>query len=181
MNSNEIVVYRARPVVWKILFLAVILVSIAALTAVQASAQAITFRDNVRVPFETVVFVPCAAGGAGEEVFLSGSIHLMFLTTIDARGGFHSKFHFQPQGVSGYGLTTGARYQGTGVTQGHFNGKVGVQDTFVNNFRIIGQGPGNNFMIHQNVHVTINANGEVTALVDNSRVTCRSVSYPSYP
>jgi hypothetical protein len=178
MNRIGNVVGPARPVLWKSLLLAVTLVSIAALTALPAAAQAITFRDNVRVPFETIVFVPCAAGGAGEEVFLSGSIHLLFVTTIDAGGGFHSKFHFQPQGVSGFGLITGDKYQGTGVTQGHFNGKVGVQDTFVNNFRIIGQGPGNNFMIHETFHVTINANGEVTAFVDNFRVTCRSVSYP---
>jgi len=110
-----------------------------------------------------------------------GTLHMLFLTTIDNKGGFHSKFHFQPQGISGTGFTTGAKYQGTGVTQGTFNGKVGFEQTFVNNFKIIGQGPGNNFLIHENFHLTVNANGEVTASVDNFSVKCKSVSYPSYP
>ena len=137
------------------------------------SAAAGTFTDNVRIPFELFVFVPCAAGGEGEEVFLSGTLHVLFHTTIDNQGGFHAKFHFQPQGISGTGLVTGAKYQATGVTQGTDNGKVGFESTFVNNFKIIGQGPGNNFLIHENFHFTVNANGEVTAFVDNIRIECK--------
>ncbi len=78
--------------------------------------------------------------------------------------------------MRGIGLTTGDKYQGTGVTQDHFNvGADGlpVTFTFVNNFRIIGQGPGNNYLVHQTFHVTINAHGEVTAEVDNIRVECK--------
>jgi len=174
-------ILSARPVISRFVLLAVALVLIASLSVAQASAKATTVTDNVRIPTDLFVFVPCAAGGAGEFVQLSGTLHVLFVTTLDSRGGFHSKFHFQPQGVSGTGLTTGAKYQATGVTQGTFNGRVGFEQTFVNNFRIIGQGPGNNFMIHENFHITVNANGEVTAFVDNFSVKCRSVSYPSYP
>lgn len=140
---------------------------------VSQNAQAITFIDNVKVPTNISVFVPCAAGGAGEVVNLSGTLHLLFHTTIDASGGFHSTFLSQPQGVSGTGLTTGDKYQGTGETQSTFNGKVGFESTFVNNFKIIGQGPGNNFLVHENFHVTVNPNGEVTAFVDNFSVECK--------
>jgi hypothetical protein len=45
--------------------------------------------------------------------------------------------------------------------------------TLVNNFRIIGAGDANNFMVHTTVHVTVNANGEVTASVTNTDVTCQ--------
>jgi hypothetical protein len=45
-------------------------------------------------------------------------------------------------------------------------------ETFVNNFKIIGQGPGNNFLVHQNVHITVNANGTLTASVDNFSTEC---------
>ena len=138
-----------------------------------ALAEATTFTDNVQIPIEIVVFVPCAAGGAGELVDLSGNLHVLFHFTLDDSGGFHSKFHFQPQGVSGTGLTTGDKYQGTGVTQGQFNGKVGFESTFVNNFRIIGHGPGNNFLVHENFHITVNANGTVTAFVDNFSIECK--------
>jgi len=43
----------------------------------------------------------------------------------------------------------------------------------VNNFRIIGQGPGNNFLVHETFHFTINANGNVTAFVDHFSVDCK--------
>jgi len=128
---------------------------------------------NVKIPYAVSVFVPCANDGAGELVDLSGTLHVLLLVTVDSDSGFHAKSHHQPQGVSGIGQTTGAKYQATGVTQTQFNGKLGYETTYVNNFRIIGQGPGNNFMIHQNVHVTVNANGEITANVDNFRVECK--------
>lgn len=32
--------------------------------------------------------------------------------------------------------------------------------------------PGNNFMVHENFHVTVNANGTVTSVHDNFSVTC---------
>jgi hypothetical protein len=117
--------------------------------------------------------VPCANGGAGEEVALSGTLHDLFHITFDGSGGFHLKFHDNPQGLSGTGLTTGDKYQATGVTQSQFTGKVGSEETFINNFRIIGQGTGNNFLLHENYHVTVNANGTLTAFVDNFRLECK--------
>ena len=138
-----------------------------------ALAAASVFVDNLQIPFELFVYVPCAAGGLGEDVYLSGTLHLLFRTTFDNQGGYHSTFHYQPQGISGVGLLTGDRYQATGETQGTDNGRVGYESTFVNNFKIIGQGSGNNFLIHENIHYTITANGEITAFVDNFSVECR--------
>jgi hypothetical protein len=45
--------------------------------------------------------------------------------------------------------------------------------TLVNNFRIIGQGAGNNFLLHETFHITVNANGELTAVADNYSVDCK--------
>ena len=157
----------------KLSVLVIVMLMAALMGRTSALAAASTFTDNVQIPFDLFVFVPCAAGGAGEDVFLSGTLHVLFHTTIDNSGGFHTKFHFQPQGISGTGLVTGDKYQATGVTQGTDNGKVGFESTFVNNFKIIGQGPGNNFLVHENFHFTVNANGEVTAFVDNFSVECR--------
>jgi len=178
MNRIGNLIMSAKPAISRFILLAVALILIASLSVSPALAQATTFTDNVKVPIDIFVFVPCAAGGAGEFVVLSGTLHMLFRTTIDSKGGFHSKYHYQPQGITGRGFTTGDKYQGTGVTQGTDNGKVGFVSTFVNNFRVIGQGPGNNFMIHENFHITINAKGQVTAFVDNFSVTCKSVSYP---
>lgn len=130
-------------------------------------------QTNIKVPVNIGVFIPCAADGAGEVVFLTGNLHVLLRFTMGQAGGIHVASHFQPQGISGDGQTTGAKYQGTGVTQDEFNAKVGVEETFINNFRIIGQGPGNNFLIHENFHITFNANGVPTASVDNFSVDCR--------
>jgi hypothetical protein len=45
--------------------------------------------------------------------------------------------------------------------------------TFINNFRLIGQGPDNNLQVHQTIHTTINANGTVTSVVNNTSVECQ--------
>ena len=178
MNRSGIVVWPARPVVWKLVVLTVEAILIAVLVVSPAFAAAMTFRVNIREPIDILVFVPCASGGAGEYVQLSGTLHVLLVTTLNGSGGFHSKYHFQPQGITGYGEITGAKYQGTGVTQGTFNGRVGFEATDINNFRIIGQGPGNNFMIHSTFHLTVKPDGTVTAYVDNFSVICKTVSYP---
>jgi hypothetical protein len=136
-----------------------------------ANAEVVT---NEKIDFTGfTVFVPCANGGAGELVTFEGPLHVLITVTLDNRGGFHAKSHFQPQGLSGTGADTGDKYQATGVTQDHFNGKVGLTFTSVNNFRIIGQGKGNNFLVHENLHLTINANGVATAVHDNFSIDCR--------
>ena len=140
-----------------------------------ALAQALTITTNDFVPFAQVAFVPCANGGAGEPVLISGTLHIQQHITInDDRVSL--KTHFQPQGGTGVGLVTGDSYQATGVTQEHdslpiINGAANF--TFVNNFKIIGEGSDNNLLIHQNVHVTVDANGVVTTVVDNLSVECR--------
>ncbi len=152
--------------------LAMVLGALALLGSAPAQAAVTT---NISVPFDTVVFVPCANGGAGEDVHLTGDLHIVITSTADGAGGFHDSFHAQPQGISGTGSVTGAKYQATGVTRGDFNVKppYPFETTFVNNFRIIGQGPGNNFLVHENFHVTVNANGTLTASVDNFSVECK--------
>jgi len=129
------------------------------------------------VPISIDVFVPCALNGAGETVSLSGELHTLFFFTHDGTGSLHVVVENNPQGVSGTGLTSGDKYQGTGVTRSDFY--VGLPsftpfiETFVNNFRIIGEGTGNNLLIHETLHITVNANGEVTALFDNFSAECR--------
>jgi hypothetical protein len=138
-----------------------------------AGAAATTVTTNEQVPVTVLAFVPCANDGAGELVLLTGTLHVLTHVTIDDQGGLHVKQHFQPQGVSGTGLTTGDKYQGTGVTQSEFNATAGFEATDINNFRIIGQGPGNNFLVHSTFHVTVTPNGDVTTVVDNFSVECR--------
>ncbi len=146
-------------------------------TAVQAppglrpSFAAFTSTVNLSVPTAFEVVAPCG----GESVALSGDLHILIHQTVNGNNVV-LKTHVQPQGISGVGLVSGDSYHSTGVTQetvaGSFkNGRF--VDTFVNNFRIIGQGTGNNLLVHETFHLTVNANGDVTALVDNFSAECR--------
>jgi hypothetical protein len=141
--------------------------------AAVARAQSTTVTTNEQIPFSLIAFVPCANDGAGEDVLVTGTLHVLTHVTIDAQGGLHVKQHFQPQGATGVGLTTGDTYRATGVTQEEFNFTGGFTDTFINNFRWIGQGPNNNLLVHQTIHVTITPNGEITSEVENTSVECR--------
>jgi len=73
--------------------------------------------------------------------------------------------HFNYQGVSGTGLTSGRRYHlsdADAVVTQELDSLPYVF-TVVSQYHLIGQGPGNNLMLQNSGHVTINSNGEVTA------------------
>jgi hypothetical protein len=142
-----------------------------ALGFITAPAQAAAITDII--PVNIQLFVPCANNGQGEIVVLSGNLHVVFQLAFDNRGGVLVKTESNPQGVSGVGQSTGNKYQGTGVTEQTTTAKVGFQATAVNNFRIIGQGTGNNLILHLNFHFTVNPNGTVTVFADNFSVQCK--------
>lgn len=145
-------------------------------TAVPTSlAKAMTFTVNFPIQVNFQVFVPCAAGGAGEVIQVSGTVHALIHETINGNR-FQSAMSFNPQGVIGVGLTTGDKYQGGGVTHIQSGGSfVNGQSTFtfVNIFDFHGPGPGNNLTVHETIHVTLNADGTATASVDNETIDCK--------
>ena len=141
----------------------------------RASFSAVTSNSDITIPIDLFVFVPCANGGAGELIVVSGPLHVLFQVTISNTGNVLLYAHFHPQGISGTGSVTGDKYQATGITQSTntFSTPFPITSTFVNNFYMIGQGPDNNFKVHETLHYTINANGELTAFADNFSVTCQ--------
>jgi hypothetical protein len=138
-----------------------------------AAAAAQPFTRVEEIPVDETVFVPCAVGGAGEEVHLTGKLHHLVHFMINSTGGVHFKFQSSDQGITGTGLTTGDKYHRTGATNSEFNAKVGEETTVVDSFQVIGQGNGNNFLVHVTLHITVNANGTVTAEVFDFSVECK--------
>ena len=128
-----------------------------------------TSKTNETFPFDAIMY------GCTEPIQFSGSIHIVTTQTTTASGNMHFMTHAQPQALSGVGLLSGARYQGTGATinSAHIGMSGSYNSSFVNNFRLIGQGPDNNLLIHENFHVTFNANGELTAIHDNFSFDCK--------
>ncbi len=142
--------------------------------ATGVASAGVTQNDvNQTIPWSD--FIPCANGGAGEDV--SGTIDLHMLMTSTVNGNNVSgKYHFQPQGSNLVGSVSGDTYQATGVSQGTFKGSLQngqFMATDVNNYRLIGHGPGNNLLIHEVSHITVNANGDVTVTFDKPSVDCK--------
>jgi len=143
-------------------------------SSVQSNAAA-AFTASSKFDIVLSINIPCANGGNGEDVTLTGTLHDLYHITINGNN-FNVKQHDNPQGITGIGTVTGAKYQGTGETQQQFGGSFvngHYEGTLTNNFRMIGQGPGNNFLVHETFHVTINANGTVTALLDHLTADCK--------
>ena len=153
---------------------ACLVVSLATTIASIPAHAAVQTNDTTTIALS--VFVPCAAGGAGEIVDLAGPLHTLITFTINGNN-VSGIFHFQPQGIVGVGETTGQTYHATGITEESFpktsfqNGQANF--SFVNNFRIIGQGAGNNYLVHENFHMTFSANGALTVTHDNFSIDCK--------
>lgn len=148
------------------------LIPLAAMTATivlglasPAQAAAITERD---LHFDSVT------AGCGEAIHLSGSLLFVGHATASASGGLVASFHFQPQGVTGVGLTSGRTYRGTGVTRETvvFTPRGGMTDTYVNRFHLVATAGGPTYDLRVLSHVTISASGAVTANLYRISVSC---------
>jgi hypothetical protein len=134
-----------------------------------AQAEVVT---NETVSYAYSGFVPCADGGAGE--LLSGTIDVHNLITSTVNGNVDSwQFQFQPRG-SLVGRITGDTYRLTGVTRGTYNESLQSGEyvlTYVNNYQLIGPGPGNNLQVREVAHVTIDGD-EVVVRHDDFSIEC---------
>jgi hypothetical protein len=126
---------------------------------------------NTSFPFNAQIFIPCN----GDIVDASGLVHGVSALTINGNH-FSVVSHFNAAGISGTSESTGAKYRGTGVTTDNFGGSFvngQARETFVNRFDFIGQGSAPNFTTHETLHITVNANGTITAFFDKFIGTCK--------
>jgi hypothetical protein len=140
-------------------------------TPTPAHAQATTTTTNVTFPFNTVIVNPCT----GEPIAFTGENHFVIHTTATPSGTFQTTIHSNLQNVSGVGTVTGTTYRAviSNKQTTVFTAAGGQVNTIVGNFHIVGPGAGNNFILHNTVHVTVNPNGEATAEVENFFAECR--------
>lgn len=142
-----------------------LVVAVATALAIPASAGA--RAENVVIQFTDVVDV------CGDQVQLSGNVLGTFVVTEKANGGLTVVAKFNPQGVTGISLSTGARYHGGGVTTDMFILAPGVTSaTFVNRFFMIGEASAPNSLFSETVHVTVLPDGTVTASVEKASEVC---------
>lgn len=148
-------------------------VAVAALPLSVAQAQTTT-NVNTKLPFNNVpVQNPCVAG---ETVTLSGSLHLVLKVTRNAQGAVTQiQGNFNSQGVSGTGSPSGRKYHGSS-TGTLTSVSTSTPHTFnvTGKFRLIGQGPNNNFLGTFTARVVFNpTNNTVTPTLLSFTTECR--------
>lgn len=143
-------------------------------TAANVSAAQAEVITNETASVGYAGFVPCANGGAGE--ILAGRIEVHNLVTSTVNGNNVSwQFLFQPQGGSMVGAITGDTYRVAGVTHGVYNESLDTDHytlTYVNTFKLIGPGPGNNLLVREIAHVTIDGNEDLVVRHDDLSIDC---------
>jgi hypothetical protein len=136
------------------------------------SSHASIRTSSTNIPYDWNFFVPCANGGAGEWVRVTGSTNLVY-TISWTDHGFTYGYHSNTYGVHGVGLTTGETFIGSGHTEGQVLGAwVNEQwlSTFVDQIRLIGQNT--SFSVRNTYHVTVNPDGNEEIKLRDQQAVC---------
>ena len=139
-----------------------------------ARADATTIVENtVNVPVTFGIRVACAADGMGEMVNFTGNFHYLRTYTASAGGPVRFQITTLSQGVSGVGQVTGDRYVYSArvSTSGVFSQNETMTEVY--DFRVIGQGPGNNFTGRSLARYSFDENGDLVVEFEFSDASCR--------
>jgi hypothetical protein len=142
----------------------------------EVTAPGFKVVQNDKVPFAWSEFNTCT----GEWMDVEGRMHFVVRETFDSAGGVHQKFQMQSMGMKAVGRTTGMICQANGPTHDNWNFKPDAgpleywPQTYSSSQRYlwICPGPRNDAKGYHHFHVTVNANREATAWVENDRVEC---------
>jgi hypothetical protein len=118
--------------------------------------------------FTAVVDDDCTGELVDVDVGFKSNVHI----TVNNGGGFHVNAEdvYQARGI---GESSGIEYLANQTDSTTVNLKVGQAATLVVHFSMISKGGTPNLEVHALQHLTINANGQVTALIDKLTVTCQ--------
>jgi hypothetical protein len=123
---------------------------------------------------QTETFDAIVTACNGDPIHVTGTLLDVFTETTTPSGGFVVSAHFQPQGSKGVDLVTGTIFHATGLTREIqiTTPRGGATETFVNRFHIQATTGAQSFIVSETFHITINANGQITVLIDNFKSTC---------
>lgn len=147
-------------------------------TISQAYAQANEGRAvNEFIPLEGTI-IDATECENGELIEVSGDVHIVGRSYVDETGG-HVVGHVNFQNVRGEGLTSGNDYRVPYAFSSttNFNIRfdtVQATGTETTSFQLISEGESApDLLVHAQFHITLNANGEVTAQIENLSRECR--------
>jgi len=148
-------------------------------TGSSANAAAVT-RSVTKIPALGMSFpvpIDCINGGLGEVLMLQGGT-LMITSQVTISGNnYNSTVQIIPMGITAIGATTGDLYHGVGGEQFHMTGSLingQSRDQIVDMFYWIGQGgDAAKFKFNIRYNLVTNADGTVTASIDEIYSTCQ--------
>ena len=150
---------------------ALLALAAASLAIVGAVQAAVTANEQLSIAYAG--YVPCANGGAGE--LLTGTIGVHDLASETVNGNNVAwQFTFERRGEL-VGRVTGDTYRLSGVEHGAYTQSLGTDHatlTYVNRYLLVGPGAGNNLIVRETAHVTIDADENVVVQRDDFSVDC---------
>jgi hypothetical protein len=139
------------------------------LTLVMPPAVGAEVLLNVNVDSSADDYNPCT----GEPILVYGTVHLLVTQTEDTSGGQRLHSHVNYQDVRALGLITGTTYINPGAGNAIVNATSGAGEaTIQTRTQFIAPGQ-DSFYAEQHIHLTINANGDVTVSYNDVVFTCR--------
>ena len=143
----------------------------ASLTVVVSAHAGVTANEHFSIAYAG--YVPCANGGSGE--LLTGTIEVHDLASETVNGNHAAwQFLFERRGEL-VGSITGDTYRLAGVEHGAYTQSLGSEHstlTYVNRYRLVGPGPGNNLIVRETAHITLDAGENVVVQRDDFTVDC---------
>jgi hypothetical protein len=124
---------------------------------------------NQTVPTGVVTTNPCN----DDVVPLVGSTHTVLTSTQSSSGNFRNDLDVSSR-WEGVGTPSGLKYVGSETYHDTFllANPLPFETTFYQEFDVISQTSADNYRLRLQFHITVNANGVVTADVSNPSSTC---------
>ncbi len=131
----------------------------------------------LNLKIDAFVFVVLTCGTTTQEFDTQGKLHILVASETDSDGGTHFKLHFNSGMLAGENVRTGEEIRFRFANNNEANGRLdGARETTTTatGTAVIGEGrDARHYLAHTTLHVTMNANGELTAEVVNVRLECR--------
>jgi hypothetical protein len=133
--------------------------------------EAAAGASQFRAPFSGVFFDDC---NNSEEVAYQGICHVLSVLNFDQNGGSHIDVQTNCH-MDAVGLTSGLRYVVNEGDHFSFNSRspIPLEITELMSWRAISQGAADNLTIRSQMHLTVNARGQVSVFFSDFSVDCK--------
>ena len=155
--------------------LAAVLILAMATTSAASAGGTVVYRDNESYPVYQPGYNACSPI-ADDIVAFSGTVHEVTQVTQDGSGTFHLLFSYDPEGLKGVDLATGAAYVAVGASSisGSWTTAPYSQHILTQVFRsvLVSQSATPNLLSLTTVHMNFAADGQLVSQVLEFKTEC---------